>query len=70
MEVIGKERPSVDGECTRLSKAGEAPDEIVLVVLIAEDDLPVQPSPHHMVEDPRGIKAGGAGHSGRENIIK
>ena len=64
--MIGKERPSVDGECTRLSKAGEAPDEIVLVVLIAEDDLPVQPSTHHVMEDPRSIEARGAWHSERE----
>ena len=68
--MIGKERPGVDGECTRLSEAGKAPDEIVLVVVIAEDDLPVQPSPHHMVEDPRSIEARAAWHSEREGTIK
>ena len=70
VEVIRQEGPRVDREGVRLGEGGKAADEIVPVLVIAEDDLPVQPSTHHVVEDPRGIEARAARHSERENTIK
>ena len=40
-------------------------DEVDPVPVVPEDGPPLDPAPHHMVEDPRGIEGGTARHAGR-----
>ncbi len=46
MEVVA-EGPSVESEGLCLDEPGEAADEVVPVLVIPEEDLPIQPAPHH-----------------------
>jgi hypothetical protein len=70
VEVIRQEGPRVDREGGGLGQGGEPADKIIPVLVITKDDLAVQPSAHHVVQDTGGIEARRAWNSERENTIK
>jgi len=49
MEVIGEERPSIDGEGTLLGEGGQAGKEIVLILVVEEDLPPFHPPTDDMM---------------------
>lgn len=57
-----QERPSGDAAAALFREVGEARQEIVPVGIIREDDPPLQPAYHHVVERPGGIATCLAGH--------
>jgi hypothetical protein len=64
VEVIRQEGPRVDGEGARLRETRQASDEVIPVAIIPEDELPIESSRHHMVQDPRSIESWSARHGG------
>ncbi len=62
VEVIRQESPRIDRERFRLRQCGEAPDKIIPVLVIPENDLAVQPAAHHVVEDTGGSETRGGRH--------
>jgi len=70
VKVIGEERPGIDSEGPGVGQGGEAANEVVAVLVIAEDDLAVQAPAHHVMENAGGIETGSAGHSGQESTRK
>ncbi len=64
--MVRQEGPGVDGhragrDQPRLAAAAGSP-----IADIAEDGAPLEPPPHAMVEDPRGVEARAARH-GRDS---
>ena len=70
VKVIRQEGPGIHRERVGLDQCGQAADEVCPVLVIPEDDLPIQPPAHHVVEHPGGIEAGGARHGEWENSIR
>ena len=62
--MVREQRPGVDGEGPRLREGRQAGDEVGPVGVVAEEGRPLDPPHHHVVEDPRGIEARLARHSG------
>ena len=60
--MVRAERPGVDGPDALLRQGGEAGEEVRAVRVLPEDDAPLEPPPHDMVEGVRGIQARLAGH--------
>jgi len=68
--MVRQEGPGEDLDPGGVQLPGEPAEEVLPVLVITEEDLPVQPSRHHMVEDPSWIEARGVGHNEREDTIK
>jgi hypothetical protein len=62
MGVVREQCPGVDVEAAVLCQGGEPRDEVRTVRIVAEDELTIKSSHHHMVEDPGGIKSRLARH--------
>ena len=65
--VIREERPGVDGPGARLRQGSEPGDEVGAIGVIPEDDCPLDPAHHDMVQGARRIQARLARH-GRQPI--
>ena len=66
MGVVREDGSGIDGPRALLRPGGEAGDEVRAIRVVAEEDGPFI-SPHHdVVEGPRGIETGLAGHGERE----
>src|SRR4030042_1608543 len=74
MEMVGQERPSVDGKISPLAETAEAAQEILPVPIVPENPGPFDPSADYMMQGCRGIEAGLAGHGERikrkEGVVK
>ncbi len=70
MEVVVEQDPGVESNGLRLLEPAQAAHEVVPVLVIPEEDLPVQPAPHHVVEDAGGIETSGARHGRKEDSIQ
>ena len=58
----GEERPRVDGEAGRVDQGRQPADEVSPVRVVPKDRAALEPSHHHVVEDPRSIEARLTGH--------
>jgi hypothetical protein len=70
VKVIREENPSINNYRSRLGEAGQAPDKILAILVISENQLPVETPRHHVVQDPRRIKAWTPWHGRRQGSIK
>lgn len=58
----GEERPRVDGEAGGVDQGRRPADEVSPVRVVPKDRAALEPSHHHVVEDPRSIEARLTGH--------
>jgi hypothetical protein len=74
MEMVGQERPSVDGKISPLAEIREAAQEVLPVAIVLEDPGPFDPSADYMMQGSRGIEARLTGHGerikGKEGVVK
>jgi hypothetical protein len=63
--VVREQRPGVDGAGPCPGEGCHAGHEVGPVDLIPEEGAPLEPAHHHVVEGPRSIEAGLAGHNRR-----